>query len=167
MSEFKDQTETYPDVYGYTIKRERKERVVIQGVHMEIKKYTTTQGTKGIRISLLENTGEFFIKFNEYLSSIENHRPEEERALNMWSFTTFCSADPGLQVMDETGFYVYQNHIVFNEEKNAASPQERLIRFVEYYKKRFGLKTRLKEDEFEDLEMLEVGHLEGVDHTKE
>jgi len=145
----------FPEVYGYSIKKERKEQVTIKGISLEIKKYTTTLKTGGIRVSLIDNTSEFFLKYNEYLASIESFRPAEEKAMNMWSFTTLCTADPSLEEMGGAGFYVYQNHLVFNEEEKSAPPIDRLTKFIEHYKKKFGIRTRLKEDDFSDLDVLE------------
>lgn len=156
MSSPEETLKNFPDVFGLVIAKEVRERVILKGIEMEIKKYKTTENTTGIRISLLDNTSELFIKFNEFLASNEAFRPAEERALNMWSFATLCQIDPGLEIMEGAGFYVYQGHIIFNEEEKSASPMERLLQFLEYYKKRFNIRTYLREDDFSTLDMLEV-----------
>lgn len=145
----------YPDVYGHTIKRERKQKVVIKGIPLEIKIYKTTLKTGGIRLSLVDNSTPLILKFLEYLASIESQRPADERALGMWSFTTLSSLDSGLEKFEGAGFYVYQNHVIFTEEEKAASPMDRLVTWVEYYKKKFNIKTSIKEEEFSELDELE------------
>ena len=150
-----DVLKNFPDIYGYQIKREKEERITIKGIEIKIKRYTTSLKTNGIRVSLIDNTGLFFLKFNEFLVGIAELRPAEERATNMYSFTTMTTSDAGLEVMEGAGFYVYQNHIIFNEEEKSLVPLERLTKFVEYYRKKFNIKTRIKEDEFADLDILE------------
>lgn len=143
----------YPEVYGYIVQTETKKKVVIRGIKLEIKEYVTTNGTGGIRVSLIDNTSSLFLRFNEYLASIADERLVDEKAIGMWSFTTICSVDPGLE--DNVGFYIYQNHIVFNEEEGSKSPLERLSFFIEYYKKKFEIKTLIKENGFQELDILE------------
>jgi len=145
----------YPDIYGHTLKKEKVERVTIKGIDIQIKVYKTTLKVGGIRVSLIDNTSAFFVKFNEYIASVENQRPADEKAMSMWSFTTLSSLDPGLEEIEGAGFYVYQNHIIFNEEAKSDSPMERLVLFIEYYKKKFGIRTYIKEDEFSELDSLE------------
>lgn len=144
-----------PDIYGHTLKKEKVEKFTVKGIEIEIRKYTTMLKTSGIRISLIENTGVFFIKFNEYISSVENQRPADEKAMGMWSFTTLSAIDPGLEEIEGAGFYVYQNHIIFNEEEKSGTPLDRLVLFIDYYKKKFNIKTYIKEDEFSELDVLE------------
>jgi len=150
-----DVVKTFPEIYGHTIKKEKKEKVTIKGIEMEIKKYSTTLKTNGIRVSLLDNIGVFFIKFNEYLADIESQRPADEKAMGMWSFTTLSALDPGLEVIEGAGYYVYQNNIIFNEEEKSGMPLARLLLFFEYYKKKFNIRTYIKEDEFSELDKLE------------
>jgi len=150
-----DILKNFPDVYGHTIKKEKTERVTIKGIEIELKQYKTTLKVSGIRISLIDNTSAFFLKFNEYLASADTQRPTDEKAMGMWSFTTLSGLDPGLEEVEGAGFYVYQNHIIFNEEEKSASPLDRLVMFVEYYKKKFGIKTYIKEEEFAELDELE------------
>ena len=144
-----------PDIYGFVIKKEKEELTTIKGIDLKIKRYTTSIKTSGIRIPLIDNTGEFFIKFNEYLSGFDSSRPLEEKAMQMWSFTTLSTCDGGLDVIEGAGFYIYRNHVIFNEEEKSSSPLDRLMQFVEYYKKRFNIRTYLREDEFEELDSLE------------
>ena len=146
---------TFPEVYGYQVKKEKEERVTIKGIEMTIKRYTTMIKTSGIRISLLDNSGMFFLRFNEFLASIQEIRPADEKATGMYSFTTMTTADTGLDVVEGAGFYVYQNHVIFNEEEKSSPPYERLVQFIEYYRKKFDIKTRIKDDEFGDLDCLE------------
>jgi len=144
-----------PDLYGYSVKKEKEERLTIKGIEIKIKKYTTTLRTSGIRVSLIDNTGLFFLKFNEYLAAFDSQRPPDEKAIGIYSFTTLVSLDASLETFEDAGFYVYQNHIIFNEEEKSAVPMERLIHFIEHYKKKFGIKTQLNEDEFSSLDSLE------------
>jgi hypothetical protein len=146
-----------PDVYGFVVKKEKEETVTIKGIEMKIKKYSTTMKTNGIRISLADNSGEFFVKFNEFLIEAENQRPAEEKVVGLWGFTTLSNVEEGLKQIEGAGFYVYQNHIIFNEEEKSLAPMDRLVEFVEYFKKKFDIRTIIKEDEFSDLDKLELG----------
>lgn len=145
----------YPDVYGYTIQRERREKTTIKGIEVRIKRYKTNEGPKGIRVSLLENTSELFLKFTKYLAEISNQRPVDEKALGMWSFSTFLTLNPELDKLEGAGFYVYQNHIIFNEEENSITPMGRLTFFVEFFRKKFEIETHVEDDEFAELDLLE------------
>jgi len=150
-----DVLKAFPEVYGHTLKKEKEEKLTIKGVELKIKKYTTTLKTSGIRVSLLDNAGAFFLKFNEYLADAESHRPTDEKAMGMWSFTSLSAIDPELESIEGAGYYVYQNHIVFNEEEKSATPMDRLIAFIGYYKKKFNIRTYIEEDEFSELDQLE------------
>jgi len=150
-----DVVKAFPEVYGHTIKKEKKEKVTIKGIEIEIKRYSTTLKTSGIRVSLIDNSGAFFIKFNEYIANVENQRPADEKAMGMWSFTTLSALDPGLEEVEGAGYYVYQNNIIFNEEEKSGAPLARLMLFIEYYKKKFNIRTFIKEDEFSELDKLE------------
>jgi len=151
----KDILGAYPDIYGHIIKKEKSEIIIIKGIELKVKHYRTTLKTSGIRISLLDNTSLFFIKFNEYLARTENQRPADEKAMGMWSFTSLAALDQGLEEMKGAGFYIYQNHIIFNEEEKSGTPIERLFLFVDYFKKKFGIKTQIKENNFSELDLLE------------
>lgn len=148
----------FPDVYGFVIKKERVERITLKGIEFNIKRYKTTMKTNGIRISLIDNSGQFFILFNEFLAGAESQRRADERAIGMFSFATLSNIDHDLEFIEGAGYYVYQNHIVFNEEDKSGTPMERLLQFAEYYKKKFNLRTFLKEEEFSDLDGLECDH---------
>ena len=154
-------TKVYPDVWGFKIKQERKERIVIKGIELIIKRYTTHSKTKGIRVPLKENKGILFRKFNEFLASCEKHRPPEEKVTQMFSATTLSEVDKDLdRVFNLTerkaGFYVYKSHIIFVEDENSAPPMERLIMFIEYYKKKFKIQTKIKSEMFSELDELEI-----------
>jgi len=150
-----DVLKTFPEIYAYTIKKEKIEQITIKGIQLEVKEYKTTLKTSGIRISLIDNTSSFFLKFNEYLANVADQRPADEKAMGMWSFTTLSALDPGLQEIEGAGFYVYQNHIILNEEEKSGTPIDRLFLFVDYYKRKFGIRTCIKEDEFQELDSLE------------
>lgn len=157
-SSYEQFLQTYPDLYGFVITEETREYISIKGIRFEIKRYKTKLLTRGIRVSLIDNTSELFVKFNEFLASCAERRTAEEKALNMWSFTTLTLNDPELDQLpwSGSGFYVYNNHIIFNEERKSKAPEERLLLFIDFYKRKFNITTSLREDEFKVLDKLEL-----------
>jgi len=162
MSNYEDPLKEYPNVWGDKIVSEKEEDIIIKGIEMRIKRYRTVANLTGIRISLSENNSLFFQKLREELMQAESFRPPEEKAMNQYSYNTLSEADPGLDkafpgtMKGESAFYVYNDHLIFHEESISPSPIERLTTFVEYYKKKFGIKTYPKEEIFEDLDELEL-----------
>jgi len=146
----------FPEVFGTKVTKETEETVTIKGIQFKIKRFTTLEQAHGIRVSLEENTHPLFIKFNEHLLELDSQRPDEEKAAELYSFTTLIESDPGLEIFEGAGFYVYRRHLVFTEEENSESPMERLIKFIDYYKRKFNLKTSIREDLFSELDELEL-----------
>jgi len=155
-SPFKETLKNFPKVFGTKVVRETEETVTIKGIQFKIKRFKTLEETHGIRVSLEENTHPLFTKFNEYLLGIDTKRPQEEKEVELYSFTTLIEADPSLEVFAGAGFYVYRRHLVFTEEENSESPMERLIKFIDYYKRKFNIKTTIREDLFSELDELEI-----------
>jgi len=144
-----------PVIWGYNIEREKEELLDIKGIHLKVLKFTTIQKTSGYRVSLLENHGTLFEKFNEFLLSAESVRPPDEKMISIFSYTTLLAADKELIALGEAGFYIYRDHLIFHEEEKAAPPFDRLNLFIEYYKKKFEIQVRVGEEDFSDLDKLE------------
>ncbi len=157
-----DALKTYPDIWGDKIASEKEEDIIIKGIEIRIKKYKTVTKLSGIRVSLDDNKSLFFQKLREELMQADSFRPPEEKAMNQYSYNTLSEADPGLDkafpgtIKGESAFYIYNNHVIFHEESISPSPIERLTTFVEYYKKKFGIKTYPREETFEELDELEI-----------
>jgi hypothetical protein len=149
-------TDAFPDVAGFIINREKEESLTLKGIHLVIKRYSTTVKTTGIRISLEENFDPLITKFSEYLIEIDDKRPIDERMSNMYSFPTFYTIDSGLGFIKGAFFYVYHNYIIFNEEDDSLAPMDRLNLWIEYYKKKFKIKVIVREDTFSQLDTLEI-----------
>jgi len=153
----KDITKIYDKVWEYQVKSEREEKVSLFGIPFKIKRYKTTRNTSGIRVPLLENQHELFVKFNELLLEVEKYLSRNLKEIGLYDFTSFKKQDRKLdEVFGNIGFYVYRDHIIFNEEKGADSPYQRLKKFLKYYKEKFNIKTTFKETSFDVLDVLEV-----------
>lgn len=148
--------EKFPDIFGFTLKEEKKENITIKGIDLIIRRYKTTEGEGGIRLSLLENSGIFFMRIQEFLAGSEKFRTQEEKALMMYSWTTFTLFERGLQAEEGVGFYVYKGFLIFNEEEKGKQPEERLRDFVIFFKKKYKIRTALKDNSFEILDELEI-----------
>lgn len=147
-------------VFNYKIASEVTREVEIHGVSFIAKFYTTTTGTSGIRVPF-EGNGILFSKFLQYCEEIAKERIDKEVEANLLAFTTFGKLDTGLEFFPVMGFYVFpwgikkkEPHLVFNEEKDAPSPMERLEAFVDYYKKKLGIKVRPKKSSYDSLRNL-------------
>jgi len=153
-------------VFNYKVSEEETREVEVKGVVLIAKFYRTTTGTTGIRVPL-ENNGPLFSKFLEYCEKAKDQRIDKEMEANLMAFTTFGKLDPGLEFFPVMGFYVYpfavvgqEPHLVINEEKEGGNPMERLEAFVDYYKKKLGIKVRPKKSSFDSLRNLVLTDIE-------
>lgn len=168
MSEEKEEVleKTGPDkqhnerVFNYKVSEEETREVEVHGISFIAKFYKTTTGTAGIRVPLKGN-GPLFEKFFEYCEEITNERIDKEVQANLMAFTTFGKLDTGLEFFPVMGFYVFpwpldkeEPHLVFNEEKDDKAPMNRLEAFIDYYKKKLGIKVRPKKSSFDSLRKL-------------
>jgi len=149
-------------VFNYKVSREEIREIEVRGLSFIAKFYKTTANTEGIRIPL-HNNGSLFEKFYEYCQEIEDERIQKEKEANLIAFTTFGKLDKGLEFFPVMGFYVYpfgkedtEAHLIFNQEKDAPSPQERLEAFIDYYRKKLGIKVRPKKSTFDNLRSLDL-----------
>lgn len=149
-------------IFNYKVSSEETREIEIRGISFIAKFYKTTTKTKGIRVPLMEN-GKIFDRFLDYCQEIKDERIDKEIEANLIAFTTFGKLDQGLEFFPVMGFYVFpfnlkgQNpHLVFNEEKDAPSPMERLEAFIDYYRKKFGIKVRPKKSSFDSLRGLDL-----------
>jgi hypothetical protein len=149
-------------VFDYKIKSELTREIEIRGLSFTANFYITTANTRGIRVPLKDNAP-LFDRFYEYCKEIEKERIEKEIDANLIAFTTFGKLDKGLEFFPVYGFYVYpygakgkDPYIIFNQEKNAPSPLERLEAFVDYYRKKFGIRVRPKKSSFDSLRELDL-----------
>lgn len=160
--------ETGPDkelnerVFNYKVATEKVREIEIKGISFIAKFYKTTAQTEGIRVPL-QNNSVLFDKFFEYSKELKDKRKEIEEKSNLIAFSTFGREDKGLEFFGNIGFYVFpleskkeEPHLVFNEEKNSPSPIEKLEEFVDYYRKKFGIKVRPKKSTFEHLKALDL-----------
>ena len=146
-------------VFNYKVDTEEVKEVELGGLTFVAKFYKTTSGTGGIRVPLASN-GLLFEKFLEYCSEVKDKRIDKEIQSDLMAFTTFGHLDGGLEFFPVMGFYVYplarDPHVVFNEEKDAPTPYERLVAFVDYYKKKLGVKITPKKSSFDSLRNLVI-----------
>lgn len=149
-------------VFNYKVSSEETREIEMRGISFIAKFYVTTTKTKGIRIPLKDN-GPLFEKFLEYCYEIKDERIEKEIEANLIAFTTFGKLDQGLEFFPTIGFYVYpfekkgkEPHLIFNQEKATPSPMERLEAFIDYYRKKFGIKIRPKKSSFDSLRSLDL-----------
>ena len=150
-------TKEFPKVFGMKVTREDKEEITVKGIPLVIKRFWTDANTHGVRVPLKGNDHPFFLRFNEYLFSVQEKTSEKNLELDLIPFNAFVEVDPNLvSVFGETGFYVYKEHVVFTEEKNGVSPGERLVKFVDFYKRKFSLTGRLSRGVFDELDRLEI-----------
>jgi len=147
-------------VFNYKIASEETREIEVRGIAFLVKFYKTTTGTAGIRVQL-EDNGPIFQKFLEYCKENKGQRIEKETQANLMAFTTFGKLDQGLEFFPVMGFYIFpfgdkttEPHLVFNEEKDAPEPMERLEAFMDYYKKKLGIKVRPKKSSFDSLRKL-------------
>lgn len=149
-------------VFNYKVSTEKSREVEIRGISFVAKFYKTTTKTGGIRVPLQDN-GPLFEKFLEYCLAVKEDRIDKEKEANLMAFTTFGKLDQGLEFFPVMGFYVYpfnekgkEPHLVFNEEKDAPPPMERLEAFIDYYRKKLGIKVRPKKSTFDSLRGLDL-----------
>lgn len=149
-------------VFNYKVSSEEVREIEVKGIVFVAKFYSTTASSQGIRIPLQDN-GLFFDKFSEYCKEIADSRIMKEKEADLIAFTTFGKLDKGLEFFPVMGFYVYpwrktgkEAHLVFNQEKDAPSPQERMEAFVEYYRKKLGIKIKPKKSSFDSLRALDL-----------
>lgn len=149
-------------VLNYKVSSEELREIEIKGISFLARFYKTTSKTSGIRIPLEEN-GPLFTKFLEYCKEIKEERIDKEKEKDLIAFTTFGKLDKGLEFFPIMGFYVYpflnkkkDPYLIFNQEKNAPLPIERLGAFIDYYRKKFKIRVRLKKRSFDSLRALDL-----------
>lgn len=147
-------------VFNYKVASEETREIELKGITFLARFYKTTTGTAGIRVPLGSNS-QLFQKFLEYCDEVKEKRIDKEVQANLIAFTTFGHLDQGLEFFPVMGFYVYpfgakdqDPHLVFNEEKDAPAPMERLEAFIDYYKRKLGIKIRPKKSSFDSLRKL-------------
>jgi len=149
-------------IFNYKVSSEETREIEIRGIHFLAKFYKTTTNSTGIRVSLVNN-GPLFDKFLEYCIEIKEERIDKEIEKNLIAFTTFGNQDKGLEFFLVMGFYVYPflepnktPFLVFNQEKDAPEPLKRLEAFIDYYRKKLGIKVRPKKSAFDSLRSLDL-----------
>lgn len=149
-------------VFNYKLTEEETREIEVKGITFVAKFYKTTANVGGIRVPLLEN-GPLFEKFLEYAESIKDERIDKEKEANLIAFTTFGKIDKGLEFFPVMGFYIYpfevpnkEPHLVFNQEKDAPAPMERLTAFIDYYRKKLGIEVKPKKSTFNSLKALDL-----------
>lgn len=150
-------------VFNYKVSEEETREIEIRGIRFLAKFYKTTTNTEGIRVPLINN-GPLFEKFLEYCEEIKEERIDQEKEADLFAFTTFGKLDKGLEsFFPVMGFYVYpfkvedkEPFLIFNEEKNVPPPMERLEAFIDYYRKKLGIKVRPKKSTFDSLRALDL-----------
>jgi len=148
-------------IFNYKVLSEVTREVEIKGISFIAKFYKTTAKTNGIRVPLADN-GPIFDKFLEYVREIADERIDKEKDANLVAFTTFGKLDKGLEFFPIMGFYVFpykdkeEPFLVFNQEKDAPPPLERLEAFIEYYRKKLGIQVRPKKGTFDSLKALDL-----------
>ena len=149
-------------IFNYKVSSEQTREIEVRGISFIAKFYKTTTKTLGIRIPLYDN-GSLFDKFLDYCNEIKEERIDKEMKANLMAFTTFGKLDRGLEFFPVMGFYVYpfglkgeEPHLVFNEEKESETPMERLEAFIDFYRKKLGIKVRPKKSSFDSLRGLDL-----------
>lgn len=142
-------------VWNHKISKEKEKVVTIKDLDIKIIQYKTTDGSEGIRVPLKDN-GELMARFENYCYSLKDKLSEREKKFNLIQFSTFGEHDKGLDFFQMIGFYKLGNYLVFHAEPDGDKPLVRLTKFVEYYKKKFKLRTKPRKDLFNVLENLEL-----------
>lgn len=142
-------------VWNSKLKTEKEQTLTIKDIEIKVLNYKTTDDIQGIRVSLYDNC-ELTDKFAEYSESLESKLSEREKKYNLIQFSTFGENDKGLDFLQMIGFYQLGDHIVFHAEPDSPKPLDRLTKWVEYYKKKFGVRTKPKKDLYNVLEGLEL-----------
>jgi len=150
----------YPKVFSHKVVKEEETLLTVKGIEFRAYAYETDKGIKGYRIPI-ENNGELFQHFKTWLEKVDAHRGPKERSLDLYQFKTILRAEKSLDIFGDAGFYVYRGHVIFNEEEGQEkTPMERIIIFIEYFKKKFNIKTRVRKSVFQVLDELDLGILE-------
>lgn len=129
--------------------------VTIKDIDLRIIIYKTVEKEEGILVPLKDN-GELMEAFAKYCESLKDKLSENELKYGLIAFKTFGDNDKGLDFFPVIGFYKLGDNVVFHGEPDAPSPMQRLIKFVEYYKEKFNIKTKPKKDLFNILKDLDL-----------
>jgi len=157
MKNIEDVLGTYDKVWGFKVEKEKEESITLKGIPLKIKHFQTHLKTFGIRVSLVDNKHEFFVRFNEYLIKLSKSLDPKKKDLTLFDFSVFKRDDERIsKIFPKYGFYVYRDHIIFTEEKGAKKPLTRLKKFLEFYKEKFNIRTVCRETSFDILDSLEV-----------
>lgn len=142
-------------VWNHKVKVEKEKVVTVKDLDIKILRYKTSEGLEGIRIPIYEN-GELMDKFAQYCESLEDKLSEREKKYDLIQFSTFGENDKGLDFFQMIGFYKLGDFVILHSEPDSQKPLKRLSLFIEYYKQKFGIRTKPKKDLFDVLGDLEL-----------
>lgn len=149
-------------VWNHKVKSAKEKTVTVKDLELKIEVYKTSEQMEGIRVSIYEN-GLLMDAFAEYCESLNTKLSEREKKYNLVQFSTFGENDKGLDFFQMIGFYKLGDYIIFHSEPDSPKPLARLTKWVEYYKDKFGIRTKPKKDLFNVLEGLELSDEDDED----
>jgi len=142
-------------VWNHKVKTEKTRVVTIKDLELNVIAYKTTENVEGIRVKL-EDNGILMDAFADYCESLQDKLSEREKKYNLIQFSTFGENDKGLDFFQMIGYYKLGTFVVFHSEPDSPKPYERLAKWIDYYKAKFGIETKPKKDLYDVLEGLEL-----------